>query len=388
MKSCKVILYGALILFVFLISACSPPGTKTEIVLQPTGNSSTISTATPTPIEKTLAPEPPAAPTNAPTNTTIPIEPKEAAVQRIPLDGALSLPEVEISGMAWYGDKLIILPQYPDNYRTETGLPGLFAISKSDLLDVLDGEKKDPIGSIRIPINNTQVAEQIPGYEGFEAIAINGDQVYLAIEANYLGEMKAYFIQGSISQDGFSIDLNPDSLLELELPAQIFNAAFESLVVIDNQVLALFEANGHELNPEPKALKIDPLLGTLTKIDSENFEYRFTDATKPDSDGNFWVLNVFVPIEFWYYTNSDPISEQFGKGKSHQGNNHVERLLELKYNDGKIQLSGKPPLYIELIEEASSRNWEAITRLDERGFLVMSDTYPGTILGFIPFPES
>ena len=94
-----------------------------------------------------------------------------------------------------------------------------------------------------------------------------------------------------------------------------------------------------------------------------------------------------MPIEFWYYTNFDPIGEQYGLGKTHQENNHVERLLELKYNDGRIIPSGKPPVYIELVNDIRSRNWEALVRLDERGFLAMTDTYPGTILAYIPFPD-
>ncbi len=325
---------------------------------------------------------------NSPTQTPLPAVPIEAAVELIPLEGAISSPSAEVSGMSWFGDRLLILPQYPGEYLSAGGFPSLFAIPKADLLSYLDGEDQDPPGTNQIPIYNTQAAEQIPGYEGFEAIAIEGDQVYLSIEANYRGVMQGYLIQGTFSEDGNAITLNPGSLVEIATPVQIFNAAYEALVASDGQVLALFEANGRELNPEPMALLIDPREGTSTGITSDNFEYRFTDATEVDSSGYFWVLNIFMPIEFWFYSNSDPIDRQYGLGSTHQVNNHVERLLELKYNDGRISLSGKPPVYIELIDDLNSRNWEAVVRLDDRGFLAMTDSYPGTIFGYIPFPEN
>jgi hypothetical protein len=33
-----------------------------------------------------------------------------------------------------------------------------------------------------------------------------------------------------------------------------------------------------------------------------------------------------------------------------------------------------------------SRNWEAIVRLDDLGFLIASDKYPETEIGFVPLP--
>ena len=321
-------------------------------------------------------------PTPTPTQSVL----QEAPLQLIPVQGAISLPDAEVSGMTWYDDLLLILPQYPENYPSAGGSPSLFAVPKGDLLDYIDGSAAAPLETIRIPINNTQFTGQIPGYEGFEAIAVDGEQVYLSIEANDLGTMHGYLIQGSILEGTSAIDLNQESLVEIPTPVQIFNAAYETLLARDGQVLALYEANGRNLNPAPQTLKYDPNHGAFTATDFDHIEYRITDATDIDSEGHFWVLNIFMPIEFWFYTRSDPITEMYALGETHQSNNHVERLLEFKYNDGEISFSGKPPLYLELVDDAHSRNWEALVRLDERGFLAMTDTYPGTILAFIPFP--
>jgi hypothetical protein len=34
------------------------------------------------------------------------------------------------------------------------------------------------------------------------------------------------------------------------------------------------------------------------------------------------------------------------------------------------------------------RNWEGLVRLDDRGFLLVTDLFPGTILGFVPAPQA
>jgi hypothetical protein len=37
-----------------------------------------------------------------------------------------------------------------------------------------------------------------------------------------------------------------------------------------------------------------------------------------------------------------------------------------------------------LVED--SRNWEGLVLFDQRGFLVATDKYPGTLLGFVEMP--
>ena len=49
-----------------------------------------------------------------------------------------------------------------------------------------------------------------------------------------------------------------------------------------------------------------------------------------------------------------------------------------------IVLTETPPIQLELGPE--SRNWEGLVRLEDRGFLLMTDKFPGTILGFVGVP--
>jgi hypothetical protein len=287
--------------------------------------------------------------------------------------------------MAWYGETLIILPQYPHEFPSNQGSASLFTLQKSDILASLESSSPGPLTPSHLPLLNSNQVTELPGYEGFEAIAVNGDQVYLTIEANHRGVMQGYLIQGSFLGNAQGISLEPETLTEIPTPVQIFNAGYESIFIVVSDAVTLFEANGRELNPSPLAFQEHQPATEFTPLEMANIEYRLTDATDIDSEGRFWVLNVFIPIEFWYYTLNDPIRDQFGQGITHEANFRVERLVELKYNQDKITLSGNPPLQIELSAEGNSRNWEALVRLDELGFLAMTDTYPDTILAFIPF---
>ncbi len=48
------------------------------------------------------------------------------------------------------------------------------------------------------------------------------------------------------------------------------------------------------------------------------------------------------------------------------------------------RMNDRAPIQLTLVDEATVRNWEGIARLDGRGFLIATDTYPATILAFVP----
>ena len=133
---------------------------------------------------------------------------------------------------------------------------------------------------------------------------------------------------------------------------------------------------------------MDESFSSISTVDLSNIEYRLTDATALDENGNFWVINIFMPVEFWLYTISDPLFETYGKGQTHADNMNVERFLELHYNQDNITLTDTEPIQLELIDQFNSRNWEALVALEDKGFLAMTDTYPETILAFIPLPDN
>lgn len=352
----------------------------TETILPPTNppTLTTVPTATNTPLPSL---------TPTPTQTSTPSPPREMPVQEIPLAGPITSPKAQISGMAWYGDTLIILPQYPEKAVPQSGVPSIFTLAKQDILDYLSGSISDPLTPQQYSFRAPNFVSQIPGYEGYEAIAFDGDQVFLTIEANHLGGMQGFLIAGEILPELKQIRLDGSTLTEIPMPVQIFNYAYETLVITKDQALAIYEANGNELNPNPNAFSIARSSLTPMETGFTNIEYRLTDATDIDENGRFWVMNIFIPIEFWLYTDSDQLFEKYGRGITHTKFLNVERMLELQYDGESISLTDSEPVLLKLIDEANSRNWEALVMLDDLGFLAMTDTFPETILGFIPFPD-
>ena len=79
--------------------------------------------------------------------------------------------------------------------------------------------------------------------------------------------------------------------------------------------------------------------------------------------------------------------ERYGLPDGQNPEGCIERLLELQITDqDTIIRTDSPPIYFELQSDDVCRNWEAIVRLDDKGFLVMTDQYPGTLLAFVPNP--
>ncbi len=89
-------------------------------------------------------------PSPTPSQTPLPPPPQEAPVQVIPLKGPIASPDAQISGMAWYGDTLVILPQYPERIFPQTGAASVFALSKQDILDYLSGSLIGPLTPFRL----------------------------------------------------------------------------------------------------------------------------------------------------------------------------------------------------------------------------------------------
>jgi hypothetical protein len=153
-------------------------------------------------------------------------------------------------------------------------------------------------------------------------------------------------------------------------------------------VILFYEANGAAVYPEGRAPVFDRDLNPLEPLALDNLEYRLTDATASDGQGRFWVSNYFFPGDLAILPMADPLAEQFGRGPSHATASVVERLVELRLPDGqgRIALSGTPPVQLRLAEGQVPRNWEGIARLDGRGFLLVTDRYPETILAFAQGP--
>jgi len=351
-----------LILFLIFASSCAAP-TPSPSLTQ--ALASTAVAASPVPL-----------------TATIQSQPKEQAVTIISLSGDLQDKKAEVSGLAWYKDTLIIMPQYPSWKSSGDGR--LFAIPKADIVAFLDG-RVTAITPKAIPFFASGITQKIKGYQGFEAIAFKEDRVYMTIEAEP-GGMMGYLVSGTIKPDLSEIRLDANVLIEMKPRADVSNASNESLMLMTDRLISFYEGNGAKLNPKPVGYTFAlPTLEVMPPIPFPNIEYRITDATAADADGKFWAINYFFPPEsVKYKTGEDALAKKFDKGATHAKQLHVERLVEFQYAAGGITLTNTPPIQLQL--ENDARNWEGIARLEGRGFLIATDEHPRTILGFVPVP--
>ena len=310
----------------------------------------------------------------------------EYAPRPIPLTGQLAAATAQLSGLAWYDDYLILLPQYPPKHAAQDHAL-LYAIPQATICRFLQGYMPDPLTPQAIPFYTNGVESQIRGFQGYEAIAFHEDQVFVSIEAKS-GAMQGYLVTGSIAPDLRGIHLDPTTLTMMTTPARVDNAAYEALVVLDDQVLAFYEANGANLNASPWAYAFDTMLTSQMTMTVPTIEYRLTDATAADSSGRFWVVNYFFPgSQRRYHPAEDGIRLAYGTGETHARYPQVERLLELQHQHGTITRTATPPIQLQLHDAETPRNWEGVVRLADQGFLLVTDTFPETILAFVATPS-
>lgn len=310
----------------------------------------------------------------------------EQPVRVIPLGAPLNTPRAEISGLAWHRDQLILLPQYPDRFG------GLFALSRQDILDFLDGRNPGPLKPRLVPLDEDDMAARVSGFEGYEAIAFIGDRMFVTIESHRglpgLGAMLGYIASGDIAADGRTARLNAASRAEIPAQAALDNTADEAMTVFDGRLITFYEANGAYVNPRPVAHTFDDSLRAGPTLTMTALEYRLTDATPAGADGRFWVINYLFPGDRDKLRPApDVLAARFGKGTTYATCPQVERLVEPRTADGRISPTDTPPIQLALLNCQTARNWEGLADLPGRGFLLATDQYPDTILAFVAAPR-
>ena len=290
-------------------------------------------------------------------------------IQEIDLEGIITNPKQEISGMDWYNDNLFLLPENLGGY--------LFMVKKNEIQKQLS-LKKGSIKPIKTMFNTPDYSKSIPGFDGFEAIAFYENSTYVTIEADENGEMVGYIAWGNIDPISYEINILEKNIQKISTPIQIDNLSYESIIRHENNLLLLYEANGSSLRKDPYQLLISLNDFSSKKIKGPNIEYRITDATKVRKN-KFWAINYYWPGD---KKNLKPSLDKLSKNKKTNSDQTIERLVEFKIKRNSISLTRKKPINL-ILEEGNSRNWEAIVRFGESGFLIATDKYPRMILAYI-----
>ena len=303
----------------------------------------------------------------------------ERAPTLLKIGGPMKNSDEEISGMDWYNDNLILLPENLNGY--------IFAIKKAELDSRIIGNDTTIIFPEQIKLNTPNYKELVPGFDSFEAIAFRGYEVYLTIEIRFADSMSCLLARGHIDEKTLEITVPEQNLTVIDVPKYVDNMSYESLVIDEDRVIALFEANGDSLIKDPYALSINSSGNDIIKYPLSSINYRIADATRIDKNNRFWVINYFFPGDRKVLKPSnDILASKYGNGPSHSRSNRVERLVEYEIRNEKVSLTKSAPIEIKLEGEKTSRKWEALARYGNEGFLIATDKYPKphTLLAFLP----
>ncbi len=328
-------------------------------------------------------------------------EAEETPVQFIELAGPAADRNSEISGLAWYGDTLLLLAEDPFDYANERLAGTFFALDKDDILEYLEADAPEPLTPRPVRIMAPDIQQTVGGYEvsfdGFEAAVFVSsadyfapDYIYLLIEAEMVsdGTMRSYLVSGTVERGLSGVQLNLRNYVSIPHQTDYNNLSYESMFVADGKLVMLYETNGASPNPDTVAYTFDLETGELLIFPFPNVEFRITDATNPDENGVFWATNYFWAgePEAFMATDADPLFEAYGMGASQAEFSGYERLVAFQYGEEGITLVDTAPIQLQMTEDSNGRNWEGIARLDDMGFLVVVDKYPATLLGFVPAP--
>ncbi|PKO14962.1 MAG: hypothetical protein CVU39_12870 [Chloroflexi bacterium HGW-Chloroflexi-10] len=314
-------------------------------------------------------------------STPLPVA-EERPVTMLELAEPLNLAKAELSGLTWAGDWLILLPQYPDRFDQH-----IFRLHKDTILAYLDNANPAPLQPETVQFDSAGLQTSIRGFEGFESITTAGHTAYLTIESHDAAGMLGYLVSAEWNADFSAINLDAGSLIEIKPQTSLDNYSDESILVFGQRIVTFYEANGANVNPQPQAHLFNLQLQTDGTIPLPNLEYRVTDAGQPDENGHFWVINYHYPGDTGKLDPAeDALAAKHGEGASHAQSEVVERLVALQFSENGIVLADQPPIQFALSADGEARNWEGLAYLDGRGFLLVTDQHPQTLLGFVAYP--
>ncbi|RAJ02383.1 hypothetical protein LX64_03395 [Chitinophaga skermanii] len=280
----------------------------------------------------------------------------------IPLPAAISSNFYEYSGLAKYNNELLLLPQF----KKCTGSDSLYSISLEDVRKYRT--EKTPVTAYKSysltnlgEIYNKLSAE----WEGFEAIAVNGNQVWLTVETHD-GNPNCYVLTGII--DGNKIVLDPQNVLALKRPYDCDNMGFECLTYFDKHLLALYEDNASLV--QPYGYWIDPVNNQTSKINMPRLYFRITDICADKE----YIYGIN------YYFGGKDDYKCYAAGKEKAIREAIPNLPErLEGNDitfariVRCHLGDGNGEWEEVMRIRSTKtNWEGMVQYD-KGFLLISD---------------
>ncbi|MCP4571302.1 MAG: hypothetical protein GY838_03050 [bacterium] len=313
-------------------------------------------------------------------------EPMVVRPVMLELGGPLAGREAEVSGLTWHEGDLFLLPQFPDRYG-EPGVLTFFRLPGVDLAAAVADEHSGALVPEPVTCEAPWLVPLIHGYDGLESTCVFDDLCFMTVEAERDTAMAGFLVAARFTGEDGAVSMTMERLTSIPLAVQLPNMSQETIIQDGRRIVTINEANGANVNAAPVAHVFGLDLAGQGTIPFPSVEYRVTDATDLDTQGRFWVLNYFWPPDGWFLRPAaDPEVARFGAPPWLEPGACVERLLELQLLEDRIVRTNRPPLWLEPRRDGDCRNWEAVARFGEEGFILVTDKYPATLMAYVPLP--
>lgn len=212
-------------------------------------------------------------------------------------------------------------------------------------------------------------------YEGLEAMVINGSDIYFSVETATPSN-NCYLLKGKL--DDFSVTIDTAVLIPMKKPVDargrhIYNAGFEAMTMIRDNIYSFFEYN---FFPEDNYVKmISPVAankkGEYHPMFMQRLPFRITDITKT-GENKFTAINYFYKgsgdDEVYRVSQKDKRNDALIRDES--GYHNYCRLVDIDYSGTIFTWT----TVWEFPKEYSAYNWEGLAAY-KNGYFIMNDKY-------------
>lgn len=280
--------------------------------------------------------------------------------KNIPLPQAINGVNEEFSGMTMYGNRLYLEPQYGDHKETKLdGAFNLYSILADSISRVVDGQDTalSTYKTVSVKGLNLLPDSVKANYEGFEAISIANNTVFLSIETDDKYPY-CFVLKGKLDTVRGEVVIDPEHFISLRRYPSISNAGFESVTYLpnENKLLAYYE-----FNAMPKGgcgYLIDTSFSKAPEQIKTPFLYfRITDIAAA-AEGKIYGINYFWNGDYDAYLNNDWVKkpeDAIGKLIPELGN---------KLSTDPNYLHNNPYAAIVMLDSHKSKQWKYIRSFD------------------------
>jgi len=321
--------------------------------------------------------------------------------KNIPLPVAINGVGEEYSGMCTYAGRVYLLPQYGDHKTLikKDNLKGeflIYSLLADSIGRVVDGKDTALLAYKSLKVINL---DKLPGsigndYEGFEAISIVNNTVFLSIETDDKAQ-NCYLLKAKLDLANNQVVVDPVHITSLKRPEMIYNAGFEAVTWLPNEkkMLAYYEYNGMP-NGRQGYLIDTSFTKQPEPIKTPRLYFRITDVTATNTDQLFGI-NYFYNGDYKYYLDNDKLN--------HQEENIKKAVPSLKDSLDKdaAYLTRHTFARIVTLKSPQSTQWEEVATFDgcrnnwegltlyREGALIITDANGSkkqfTVLAYLPF---